>query len=273
MNYKEFMNKLSKISPDEHETEARILIESFTNHKISYLKQNPETELSEPLLEEALMKREKRIPLQYIVGKWDFYRQTYFVDENCLIPRQDTEILVEKAIELLPRGAYFADLCTGSGCIAVSILAEREDTSAIMVDKFSATLSLARKNAAHNGVTGRVEPVLFDVLADEDSLSGKQFDAIISNPPYIRPEVIETLSDEVKHEPYAALDGGEDGLIFYRKIVKDYGKFLNENGFFLFEIGYDQAEDLRRIADDNSFNCEIFRDYGGNDRVAYLKRK
>ena len=220
----------------------------------------------------ALKRREKHEPLQYIVGEWEFFRQRYIVNENCLIPRSDTEILVEKAIELLPCGAFFLDLCTGSGCIAVSTLAERVDLNAIMVDKFENTLDLAKKNAVLNGVDDRVEPMLFDVLTDETKLDGNCFDAILSNPPYIRPEVIETLSEEVKKEPYEALYGGEDGLIFYNKIVSDYSKYLKKDGFFIFEIGYDQAQDLKRIAAQNGFTCEIFKDYGKNDRVAVLKR-
>lgn len=273
MTYNDILKKLSIISPSEYEYEARILVESFTDHKVSYIIAHPDEEIVSGELALALERRELRTPLQYIVGNWDFYRQTYVVNENCLIPRADTEILVEKAIELLPSGAHFVDLCTGSGCIAISTLAEREDTSAIMVDKFPKTLELAIKNTFLNGVDERAKPLLFDVLTDENELDGMSFDAILSNPPYIRTEVIETLSEEVKHEPRAALDGGEDGLIFYSKIVRDYSRFLKKDGFFLFEIGFDQAEDIDRIAEENGFSCEIFRDYGSNDRVALLKRK
>ncbi len=272
MKYRDIIDKLQLISPDEYEYEAKILIEHFTKKRISHYLVNRDEEIDSRELEEAIGKREKRVPLQYIIGKWEFYRQEYFVDENCLIPRSDTEILVEKAIELLPENAHFIDLCTGSGCIAVSTLAEREDTSAVMVDKFEATLKIASKNAFHNGVDKRAIPMLLDVLSEENALVGMQFDAILSNPPYIRPEVIEDLSPEVKHEPYAALYGGEDGLIFYNKIVKDYSKFLKVGGFILFEIGYDQADALRRIASENDFTCEIFKDYGGNDRVALLTK-
>lgn len=273
MKYRDILNRLALVSPEEYETEAKILIEHFTKNRISHYLLNRDEEIESDQLEKALQERERHVPLQYIIGKWDFYRQTYLVNENCLIPRSDTEILVEKAIELLPHNAYFADLCTGSGCIAVSILAEREDTSAVMVDKFPKTLEIASQNAFLNGVDSRVTPRLFDVLDEENSLTGEKFDAIISNPPYIRPQIINTLSDEVKHEPYDALYGGEDGLIFYNKIVKDYSSFLKDEGFMIFEIGYDQANDLISIADENGFNCQIFKDYGGNDRVAYLKRK
>ena len=272
MNYNELTRRLKAVSPDAFEFEAEILLEAFSDKKIAYILAHREEEIGSQELIYALEKRENREPLQYIIGKWEFFRQEYFVDENCLIPRSDTEILVERAIELLPCNAHFLDLCTGSGCIAVSTLAERVDTRAVMVDKFPKTLEIAIKNASHNGVSDRVEPMLFDVLSDENALEGKKFDAILSNPPYIRPEVIENLSDEVKHEPYAALYGGEDGLIFYNRIVENYSKFLKDEGFILFEIGYDQADDLKKIAEKHGYSCRIYKDYGGNDRVAYLKK-
>lgn len=272
MNYNELIKRLSKISPSEYEYEAKVLIEAYTDHKISYFLNRRTEDIVSSELENALVKREEHIPLQYVIGKWDFFKQTYFVDENCLIPRPDTEILVEKAIELLPPNAFFADLCTGSGCIAISTLCERLDTKAVMVDKFPKTLDIAIKNAISNQVMNRVEPMLFDVLSEEENFNGKQFDAILSNPPYIRPEVIEELSDEVNHEPYAALYGGDDGLIFYRKIIKDYSRYLKNDGFFLFEIGYDQGEEIRAIASEYGFCCEIIKDYGKNDRVAYIKK-
>lgn len=274
MNYFELLRRLASISPDEYESEARFLLEELMpDTKISYILSNREMELECPSLEDAVAKREARIPLQYVLGKWDFYRQTYKVSPDCLVPRSDTEILVERAIELLPNGASFVDLCTGSGCIGISTLCERPDTCAILVDKFENTLALAQENAELNCVSSRARCMLFDVLCESEKLCGASFDAILSNPPYIRPEVIETLSPEVKHEPYAALYGGEDGLIFYRAIVENYSKYLKNDGFFLFEIGYDQADALRSIAHEHGFECEIIKDYGGNDRVAHLTRK
>lgn len=274
MNYNEILARLSRVSPDEYENEARILLcELAPEIKISYLLSHRDDDIDCPALDIAVAKREERIPLQYVIGKWDFYRQTYKVNENCLIPRSDTERLVEMAVELLPRGASFADLCTGSGCIGISTLCERPDTSAILVDKFEKTLELARENIELNGVEDRVKSMLFDVICDSKRFEGYSFDAILSNPPYIRPEVIESLSPEVKKEPYAALYGGEDGLIFYRAIVENYSKYLKKEGFFLFEIGYDQADAICEIATSNGFDCKIIKDYGGNDRVAHLIRK
>ena len=137
-------------------------------------------------------------------------------------------------------------------------------------DKFEGTLSLAKKNAEYNGVKDRVEMALVDLLDSGDVLGDERFDAILSNPPYIRRKVIDTLSDEVRREPIAALDGGEDGLIFYRRFVADFQKYLKKDGFMLFEIGYDQADDLRNICESEGVACEIYKDYAGNDRVAKI---
>ena len=183
MNYNELLARLSKISPDEFEYEARIFIESFTDKKISYIKNHPNEDIESYALNKAIIEREKHVPLQYILGKWDFYRQTYIVNENCLIPRADTEVLVEKAIELLPESSHFLDLCTGSGCIAISTLAERVDTTAVMVDKFQDTLDIAKENARLNLVSERVCPMAFDVLCEVHKLEKMTFDAILSNPP------------------------------------------------------------------------------------------
>lgn len=272
MTYRELLSRLADISPEEYEHEAKILVETFTDKKIWSVSLDKDSELDSEELEEALKKREARVPLQYILGKWEFYRQTYYVDESCLIPRSDTEILVQLAIEMLPHGAHFSDLCTGSGCIAISVLSEREDTSAVLVDKFPQTLDMARKNAEHNRVTDRAEMILMDVLEEEGEFERRAFDAILSNPPYIRSEVVKTLSEEVRKEPHAALDGGGDGLTFYRAIITNYMKYLKEEGFMLLEIGYDQAEDIISICRTESLSCEIFKDYGGRDRVAKVSR-
>lgn len=269
MTYNQLLKRLSKIT-DEYEREARIMCEELVGEGSSSLLADRNRELDCPKLEAALIKREAHVPLQYIIGKWDFYRQTYFVNEDCLIPRSDTEILVELAIELLPEGAHFADLCTGSGCIAISVLAERQDTRALMVDKFEKTLETADRNANANGVSDRAESMLADLLDENTTLADARFDAILSNPPYIRTEVVDTLSDEVKKEPRAALDGGEDGLIFYRTILDKYSQNVVKGGFVLFEIGYDQGEALRDICAQRELSCEIIKDYSGNDRVAKI---
>lgn len=224
-------------------------------------------------LERAVHRRCERYPLQYLLGEWDFYRQTYEVGEDCLIPRADTEMLVEKGIALLPQGARFLDLCTGSGCIAVSTLCERTDTRGVAVDLFARTLALAERNAYRNGVTERLTFLQADVLkVPPASLAAERFDAVFSNPPYIRADVMPTLQREVQYEPTAALCGGGDGLDFYRAILKEWQTVLKKDGFFLFEIGYDQGEDLRALGAAYGYRATVYKDYGGNDRVVLLKR-
>ena len=229
--------------------------------------------LSGDALAAATEQRCKGYPLQYLLGEWEFYRETYEVSEDCLIPRSDTEILVEKAISMLPQNAKFLDLCTGSGCVAVSTLCARPDTTAVAIDLFEKTLALAMRNAKRNGVSDRITGVLADVLQTPPSaLVAGSYDAILSNPPYIRSDVMPTLQQEVKHEPQAALCGGDDGLDFYKAILKEWCRLLKPDGFLLFEIGYDQAEALAVLGRKCGFSHTVWRDYGGNDRVVLLKK-
>lgn len=203
-------------------------------------------------------------PLAYVLGEWYFYGETYRLNRDCLIPRPDTEHLVEWLITHMPKGGCFADLCTGSGCIAISALVHRPDLRAAAVDISPGALEMARYNAKANGVLDRITFALADVKRGE-GLTGV-FDVIVSNPPYIHTAVIETLSEQVKREPRRALDGGEDGMDFYRAILEQYPKHLKDGGSMVFEIGYDQAQAMRDLHE-----CEIFKDYGGNDRVAVLR--
>jgi len=216
----------------------------------------------------AVERRLNHEPLQYLLGEWWFCRERYIVSPDCLIPRADTETLVEQAVRRLPQGARFLDLCTGSGCVAISTLCARPDLSATAVDKFEKTLALARRNAAENGVADRCAFLAADVLTDPPEVG--MFDAILSNPPYIPDAVVPTLSPEVRHEPPAALCGGPDGLDFYRAMLTHWKKRLRPGGFWLFEIGYDQADALRELAAEHGLSIEVTRDLGGHDRVVYL---
>ena len=272
MTYREICAQLRESGIDNAEWDAAILIEHFCKIDASLVPTLPTRDYNAHGLAAAVETRCARYPLQYLIGAWDFYRQTYEVSPDCLIPRSDTEILVEQAIALLPPNAVFADLCTGSGCIAISILAERPDTRALAVEKFAATLELAKRNAARNGVSDRFSPLQSDVLTPAFLPSESRFDAIISNPPYIPRRVLSTLEPELTAEPIAALDGGEDGLIFYRSILSSCKKSLKKNGFFLFEIGYDQADALTHIAQQTGFSSvHVLKDYGKNDRAVLIK--
>lgn len=273
MTYQELCQRFSQAGIENAEWDAALLLEHFCGVELRSLRSETEKDYGSQALEAAVQKREAGYPLQYLLGEWQFYRQTYEVSPDCLIPRPDTEILVEEAIKLLPQNAYFADLCTGSGCIAVSVLAERQDTHAIAVDKFPNTLEIAKRNAVRQGVEDRMEPLLADVLSPV-MVSGTPLDAILSNPPYIPTADLDGLSREVQKEPRAALDGGEDGLLFYRKILQMQADCLKPEGFILFEVGYDQAEAVVALGKRAGFyNSRIVKDYGGNQRVVYLSRE
>lgn len=275
MTYREICTRLASAGIESAEWDAQLLLEHFCGADALSLKTAPDADWGDTAeLKAAILRRSERYPLQYLMGEWAFYRQTYEVSPDCLIPRSDTEILVEQAIRLLPQGARFADLCTGSGCVAISTLAERPDTAAVAVEKYSRTLALAERNAAKNGVRDRFYPLCRDVLVDPTlPVELSQLDAILCNPPYIPTDVLMTLEPELNAEPIVALDGGEDGLIFYRTLLQNAAKHLKESGFFLFEIGYDQAESVKDLGQRYGFSgYELFRDLGGNDRVVKIWR-
>lgn len=274
MTYREICRLLTDAKIENAEWDAALLIEHFCGVNARLVPTEPERDYPSCALTEAVTRRASRYPLQYLVGEWQFYRQSYEVSPDCLIPRSDTEILVEEAIKRLPHGAHFADLCTGSGCIAISTLAERPDTTAVAVEKFPNTLALAKRNAAKNGVQPRFEGILADVLTDSWNVPDVRFDAILSNPPYIPERDLAALAPELIAEPRAALDGGDDGLLFYRAILRRYTALLKPNGFFLFEIGYDQADAVTSLGKAEGFEvCRVLRDFGGNDRVVFLQKK
>lgn len=219
-------------------------------------------------LEEAIATAESGTPLAYVLGEWYFYGLTFRLNTDCLIPRPDTEHVVDKAITLVARNGAFADLCTGSGCIAIALKKHRPDLTGFSLDISSGALEMAKANAESNGT-----PLSFieaDVLSSNPQSLFPMLDAVISNPPYIRTDVLKTL-DVAKTEPIRALDGGHDGLDFYRHIIKSYTPVLKKDGIFIFEIGYDQRTDIEALANANGFDCDVYKDYGGCDRVAVLK--
>lgn len=274
MTLRELTARLSAAGIENASHEARLLAEHVCGAPPHALLV-PDAPLADPegKLEAAVKKRESRYPLQYLLGTWGFWRQEYEVSPDCLIPRPDTELLVEYAARRLPRGGRFIDLCTGSGCIAISLLCERPDLTGVAVDLFDATLTLAERNAHRNGVEpDRLTFLRGDVLAGAFMEELGVFDAIISNPPYITPAVIDTLEPELTYEPRAALDGGEDGLIFYRRMITgtEYRSALKAGGCFIFEIGYDQGDALRALATEAGDFCTIHRDLGGQERMAVI---
>lgn len=217
----------------------------------------------------AVAKRAERIPLEYLIGYTDFYKEQYIVTEGCLIPRDDTECLVDFAVKNIPEGALFIDLCTGSGCIALSVLNNTKDTVAIAADISDSALDIARKNADRLKLSERVSFIKADVL--EAPIAERCF-ALLSNPPYVTDGEYPTLTPEIHNEPKIAFVGGEDGLEFYKRITALYRNLVDDFGFIAFEIGYGQAEALKKIAKDNRMRCEILTDLSGLDRVAVLRK-
>ena len=275
-DYREIKRLLSEAKIGDAGLEARLLIQKFYPELSAAEILGGGVDLGSEELRRAVLKRCERYPIQYILGEWGFCRETYFVTPDCLIPRPETELIVERAARLLPRGARFLDLCTGSGCIAVSTRAAREDLSAVAVDLFPKTLELARKNAEANGVGGRVDFKLCDVLlqnASEIICGGEQFDAVLSNPPYIRSEDVSSLEPELASEPEAALDGGADGLDFYRAIIKNFAPNLKDGGFFLFEAGADTARGVAELGESFGFCAEVMPDLAGFDRMIFLTKE
>lgn len=221
--------------------------------------------------ENIVARRKNGEPLAYILENADFFGLNLYVNNSCLTPRADTEVIVEKALEFLgDRKARVLDVCTGSGCIALAI-GDGAYADVLGIDVSEDALSVARKNAERCGLSQKVRFEKCDALSDELLRTGEQYDLIVSNPPYIPTADIEGLSPEVRHEPMLALDGGSDGLIFYRRFLDAFPKMLREGGAIIFEFGYDQGDAIASLCADKGFECEIFRDYGGNVRGAVIK--
>ena len=221
-------------------------------------------------LSEAVRRVEAGEPLAYVIGEWYFYGLTFKLNRHCLIPRPDTEHTVEAVIGILPKEGRFADLCAGSGCIGISVLKNRPDAYCDALEISPEACEAIRLNGELNGVSARMNTVNADVFTYSPT---EKYDIIVSNPPYIRSSVIPTLDINVQKEPRIALDGGEDGMRFYRAILTDYAEYLNDGGSFVFEIGYDQREQIEALALQSGYGyCRVTKDYGGNDRVAVIRR-
>ncbi len=269
MTLKEIGDRLREAGVDSPEYDARLLFSTFSGNGDRYPAPDASSDSEELAL--ALERRCAREPLQYILGTVGFYRETYRVTPDVLIPRSDTEHLVDYAVKHLPRGAVFADLCTGSGCIAISTLKNTKDTRAVAVDLSERALTVAEQNAAENGVSERITFMRADVIDPLPIEDGTLF-AVLSNPPYVRDGVYTELQPEIFREPKMAFVGGEDGGDFYRVLVPTAARLISDEGFAAFEIGYDQAELLCELAKKADMSVEIIKDYSGNDRVAVLRK-
>ena len=207
----------------------------------------------------------RHYPITKIFGKAYFYGDEFIVNEHVLSPRFDTEVLVEKALEYIQPNMRVLDLCTGSGCVAVSI-AKRVNAYVEGCDISKKALMVAKKNAKKHNVN--VEMYQSNMF---EKVQGK-FNVVVSNPPYIETDVVKTLDREVlEHDPIFALDGGNDGLDFYRQIARDINKYLLDGGVLLLEIGYNQGESVSSIFNDIAKDIKVIKDYNGNDRVVIVK--
>lgn len=247
-------------------TDAWMLLEMAAKIDRSYYYMHMDDDITQEQLNEyewALKKRAEHIPLQYIVGETEFMGLPFKVNSSVLIPRQDTETLVEEALKVAKPGMKVLDMCTGSGCIIISILHHGKELEGYASDISRHAINVAKENAKLNQVA-----VSFETGDLFDHIKGK-YDMIVSNPPYIRTEEIAKLMPEVQNfEPYDALDGKEDGLFFYRRIVEQAGDYLNPGGHLLFEIGYDQGQDVSEMMEQAGFqNVKVIKDLVGNDRV------
>ncbi len=227
-------------------------------------------DMTEEQLEEfesLINKRAERVPIQYITGEQEFMGLPFKVNSNVLVPRQDTETLVEIALKNVLPGMKILDMCTGSGCIIISILKNATEVEGYGYDISKQALIVAKENAKLNGVH-----VQFERSDLFDNVDGK-FDMIVSNPPYIKSAEIPTLMPEVSvFEPHEALDGMEDGLEFYRRIVSESKDYLTEDGILIFEIGCEQGKDVSEMMSFAGFkNVEVIKDLAGNDRVVFGK--
>ena len=261
------VKRLSEAGIDEARLEARILFSRIGKISECELLFDPECDSAE--LDSAVEARARRIPLAYILGEADFYRENYIVTPDCLIPRPETELLVDYAVNHIPCGARFADICTGSGCIAISTLKNTKDTAAVALDLSEAALKVARANAERNSVSGRIEFIHGDALLGIEG----EFFAILSNPPYVSEAAYAALESEIYEEPKMAFVGGVDGGDFYREMIPLYKNNLQSGGFLAFEIGYDQGELLRSLGASHGMETEIIKDYSGLDRIAVLKKQ
>ena len=256
---------IAGLSPvtDEHLTEARLAVSDMAEipyNRLNKYKASTFPAALMPRLEELVSRRKSGEPLQYILGKWEFMGLPFYTRPCALIPRQDTETLCEEALKINGRGKTLLDLCCGTGCIGVS-LAKLGGFEVTFGDISRDCLALARENAALNGVPGKF--LLTDMFSDiSDS-----FDLICVNPPYIPTSELASLQTEVKREPVLALDGGADGLDFYRSIARDYATHISPGGAVLMEVGAGQEADVAEMFS----KAEIIKDICGIERVVAVR--
>lgn len=273
--YEEGRRILEQAGLPDAALDARFLLEEVCGTNLQTLLVFPEKKVTEEEVNQYrafVQRRKDREPTAMILGEWDFMGLTFRLNKSTLIPEQDTEVLVETALEELKRRGSgeaplrILDLCTGSGCILLSLLHELRNAGGLGTDLSEEALEAARENAVRLGLQERAafrQGDLWEPVGDE------RFDLIVSNPPYVPTDVIPTLEPEVRcGEPYAALDGGEDGLVFYRRILKEAAGHLKPSGIIIVESGFDEAAQIAaQMQDQKLRGIRTVKDYGGLDRV------
>ena len=269
--YEQGCRTLQAAGIEEAALDARLLLETVCGTDRNDLLVHGEQPVS-PEAEEKYLnwirQRAEHIPLQQLTGEQDFMGLTFSVNEHVLIPRQDTEILVEEVLKELHDGMRVLDMCTGSGCILLSLLHYSNDCEGLGVDLSAEALEVAGRNVLKVLTPEKAEHAHFLQSNLFEKVEGK-FEIIVSNPPYIASAEVEKLMPEVRdHEPRMALDGTEDGLYFYRRIIEEAGKHLVSSGMLFFEIGYDQGQAVSELMRTEGYcDVQVVQDYAGLDRV------
>lgn len=266
MIYKEGAETLEHAGIPDAKLDAWYLLEYVTGISRASYFGDPKREVPKEQAEsyrEVILRRAGHIPLQHITGEQEFMGYTFLVNPDVLIPRQDTETLTEEALKFTEPGMKVLDMCTGSGCILISLLKSCPGLKGTGCDISEKALKMARENGRRLQVEASwIQSDLFEQISE-------RFDLIVSNPPYIRTGVIEELQEEVRlHDPWIALDGKKDGLYFYRRIIAESTGYIRDNGAMMFEIGHDQAEDVVRLMEEAGYTqIRVKKDLAGLDRV------
>ena len=274
---KKGMIELKNENIEEPKLKARLLMQYILNESRQYVIVNDMEQLDKAKERQYFKKIEilkKGVPIEHITHQKEFMKLSFFVDKNVLIPRQDTEILVEEVINIAKKNnaKKILDLCTGSGAIAVSLAKYLPQAEITAIDISNEALKIAKKNAISNNVENQITFISSDMFTN---LNEEKFDIIVSNPPYIKTNVIKNLDIQVQNEPYIALDGGKDGLDFYKKIINESYQYLKYNGYLCLEIGFDQKIDVIELIE----NTESFtgtyskKDLFDNDRIIVTRLK
>lgn len=268
----EAVNILMKNHIEEAKTDVFILFDKLLGKDRNFMLTHGDESINDEdisLINDAINKRSKHIPLQHITGEADFMGLVFSVNENVLIPRFDTECLVEEVMRECCDGAKVLDVCTGSGCILLSLMHYKNDIEGYATDISEKALAVAKMNAEKLGKN--VTFIQSDLFNNIEEVG---FDYILSNPPYIRTKDIEDLMEEVKnHDPMLALDGGVDGLDFYRRLAADAKSHLKISGKIFMEIGCDQGADVKNIFESAGYSdIQVIKDYCGNDRVVVARK-